>query len=538
MFKSLYRKYRPKSFDDVVGQKNIVSILQNAIKLNKISHSYLFYGPRGTGKTSLAKIFANEVNENKEYLSDSVDIIEIDAASNNGVDEIRDIKEAIKFTPNDSKYKVYIIDEVHMLSISAFNALLKTLEEPPSHIIFILATTEMHKIPSTILSRCQKFEFKNLKTEEIFDRLKYISNKENINIEEEALYKICNLSNGGLRDAIGILEQASNCNKDKVTLKDILELTSSLDDEFLLEFYKSIIDNNTEKCLEQYKKLVEEGINTKNLISNLINLSKDILLYKNLKNNKLDNKLLSMIETLEKLSYERIYDIVEILSETETKLRFSTEHISYMQICIIKLTNTENKKTEKEIILEKDKNIKIENLEKKILELEKKIENILLKKNENINNEKINDYIIPNKKEIIKIINNSDDKFLNYAKMIFNKILNKYLTGEKELFNLLKDSEFLYSSKEGCILTLNDDKDVFKILSNNSYKNILENYFYKYIGVKYTVHILQKSQYNYFIENQKVLEKEEQYNINNQEKNKNKSKSKIEEIFSDIITEK
>jgi len=166
MFQALYRKYRPQTFNDIVGQNHIVSVLKNAIDKDQISHAYLFYGSRGTGKTSIAKIFANEVNGNEIYQKENVDIIEIDAASNNGVDEVRDIKEAIKFLPTEGKYKVYIIDEVHMLTTAAFNALLKTLEEPPAHVIFILATTEIHKIPATILSRCQRFEFKNLSQEQ------------------------------------------------------------------------------------------------------------------------------------------------------------------------------------------------------------------------------------------------------------------------------------------------------------------------------------------------------------------------------------
>ena len=248
MFQALYRKYRPQTFNDIVGQNHIVSVLKNAIDKDQISHAYLFYGSRGTGKTSIAKIFANEVNNNEVYQKENVDIIEIDAASNNSVDEVRDIKEAIKFLPTEGKYKVYIIDEVHMLTTAAFNALLKTLEEPPAHVIFILATTEIHKIPATILSRCQRFEFKNLSQEQLIDRLKYIAKEENLVIEEAAIEKIATLAKGGLRDAISILDQVSNYSEE-ITLNHILEVTSSISEDDILEFYRDLLKRDVAKSL-------------------------------------------------------------------------------------------------------------------------------------------------------------------------------------------------------------------------------------------------------------------------------------------------
>lgn len=221
-YQALYRKYRPKTFDDVCGQQIVVQTLKNVIKNNKLTHAYLFIGPRGTGKTSIAKIFAKTINclEPHDGIScekcdmcvsnntnENVDIIEMDAASNNGVDEIREIRNHITLLPTVSKYKIYIIDEVHMLTQGAFNALLKTLEEPPEHIIFVLATTEPQKIPLTIMSRCQSFEFKPISTSIIKDRLKYISEKENIKIDDESLDLIAEESNGGLRDAVSMLDQ-------------------------------------------------------------------------------------------------------------------------------------------------------------------------------------------------------------------------------------------------------------------------------------------------------------------------------------------
>ena len=230
MYQALYRKYRPKILEDVCGQDIIVRIIKNSINKNQINHAYLFAGPRGTGKTSIAKIFARIVNcaNSKDCIPcgkcpscteiNNSDIIEIDAASNNGVDEIRELRSKVNLVPAFGKYKVYIIDEVHMLTVGAFNALLKTLEEPPEHIIFVLATTDPQKIPETILSRCQRFDFKKISTESIVENLEKISQKENIEIETPALIEIARLSDGGMRDSIGMLDQARAYTNEKITV--------------------------------------------------------------------------------------------------------------------------------------------------------------------------------------------------------------------------------------------------------------------------------------------------------------------------------
>ena len=251
MYQVLYRKYRPKTLQEVAGQDIVVKILKNSLKNDKLSHAYLFSGPRGTGKTSIAKILARVINCSNpvDYSpcnkcvsctqKNNVDIIEIDAASNNGVDEIRELKNKINLVPSFGKYKIYIIDEVHMLSIGAFNALLKTLEEPPAHAMFILATTEPHKIPVTILSRCQRLDFKKISEESIFKRLNEIVEKEKINIDPEAIKEIARLSDGGMRDAISMLDQASSYSDDKIELTDIYEIngiiTKKMMNEFLLD---------------------------------------------------------------------------------------------------------------------------------------------------------------------------------------------------------------------------------------------------------------------------------------------------------------
>ena len=247
MYQALYRKYRPKTLDEICGQKTIVKILENTIKKGQINHAYLFAGPRGTGKTSIAKILARIVN--CEKLKDTKpcgkcpsciqvnnsDIIEIDAASNNGVDEIRELRNKVSLVPSYGKYKIYIIDEVHMLTVGAFNALLKTLEEPPTHVIFILATTDPQKIPETILSRCQRFDFKKITDDEIVENLEKIAKEEKINIEKDALHEIARLSDGGMRDSIGMLDQVKSYTDEKITIEDIHDINGTITEKDLEE---------------------------------------------------------------------------------------------------------------------------------------------------------------------------------------------------------------------------------------------------------------------------------------------------------------
>ena len=254
---ALYRKYRPVDFNDVYGQEEVVTVLKNAIVTGKISHAYLFCGPRGTGKTTIAKIVARLVNCDNlidgnpcgkcynclNYLN-SNDIVEIDAASNNGVDEIRELRDKVNLVPSNAKYKVYIIDEVHMLTTQAFNALLKTLEEPPSHVIFILATTEPHKIPLTISSRCQKFRFSKISDEKIVDRLKNICDCENISTDDDTLYEIARLSDGGMRDAINILDQLVAYSNGNITIDDVYKVNGSVSYNDLYNLLNNIILNN------------------------------------------------------------------------------------------------------------------------------------------------------------------------------------------------------------------------------------------------------------------------------------------------------
>lgn len=290
MYQVLYRKYRPKTFEDVCGQTTIVKLLKNSINKNKVSHAYLFAGPRGTGKTSMAKIFARVINcENANDLipcgecvnctQNTNDVIEIDAASNNGVDEIRELRNKVSLVPTSGKYKVYIIDEVHMLTTGAFNALLKTLEEPPAHVIFILATTDPHKIPETILSRCQRLDFKKISTDEIVEKLSEIAKKEGIEADEDSLKEIALLSDGGLRDSISLLDEANIFSDGKLTKENIHEINGTLSQEEIIDFIKYLKTND---CTKLFNKIDEYNCNGKNFVKlteEIISCLKDILLY-------------------------------------------------------------------------------------------------------------------------------------------------------------------------------------------------------------------------------------------------------------------
>ena len=563
MFQALYRKYRPQTFNDIVGQNHIVSVLKNAIEKNQISHAYLFYGPRGTGKTSIAKIFANEVNNNEVYQKENVDIIEIDAASNNGVDEVRDIKEAIKFLPSEGKYKVYIIDEVHMLTTAAFNALLKTLEE---HVIFILATTEIHKIPSTILSRCQRFEFKNLSQQQLVERLKYISKTENIDIEAKAIEKIATLAKGGLRDAISILDQVSNYSE-KITLNNILEVTSSIGENEILEFYKKLILGDINGSLLMYNNFVEQAKDTKLLLNDLINITRDVIVYKNLKDRAYTGYNIEQLDdAIGTISFDYFYEIIEYLSQTEQYIRFSTEYMSYMQICIVKICSKEkNIQPERQEIFTRESsvyNTRVLELEERIKILENKLEqfnsNIKTDKTsesklinqghienendsknitwDNDTRENIKDVVIKDKNRILDLLSTSNDTFTNYAAGVFNKIIreslganNSEVTAMRELFKTL-----VASSKVGGLLISTEAESMIKMTPNSKYKQYLETLFARYIGVEYKIYVLQEHQYKLLLQEIEDIEDAIEEKLLTEEISE---ESKLEQLFKDIIIE-
>ena len=397
-YKSLYRKYRPMRFEDVCGQQFIVKTLSNAIKNNKIGHAYLFCGTRGTGKTTIAKIFAKLVNclnplDNvpcgeceiclNENTDEIPDIIEIDAASNNGVDEIRELKNKIKLMPVMCKYKVYIIDEVHMLSTGAFNALLKTLEEPPEHVIFILATTEPQKLPITIISRCQRFDFKKINVLDISKRLKYISQKEGIDIDDEAIEEIAKLSEGAMRDAIGLLDQISSFADSKITVEDIYTIRGSVSNRVLIELIEKYIDNDASSILSIVDDIYLSG-------KDFYRLSEDILVfYRNMLISKVapsyfEDKALQLKDDIMRLSskieVKRIERMIKKLEELLRNIKSSDYPRILFETTILSDLDLDESFENEKNMTEKDKTFVLG-----INEVDSKSKNKEIKLDKNIN---------------------------------------------------------------------------------------------------------------------------------------------------------
>ena len=550
MYQALYRKYRPQSFEDVVGQEVIVKTLINAIKHEHVSHAYLFAGPRGTGKTSIAKIFAKILNcHNLDGYSpcnkcisceqvnnnQNIDIIEIDAASNNGVDEIREIRNKITLVPSNSKYKIYIIDEVHMLTNQAFNALLKSLEEPPAHIIFIFATTEPHKIPKTILSRCQRFDFKKVSIDKICDRLKKISKIENILIDDESIYEIAKLSDGGMRDSISLLDQAASYSDEKITVDDIHDINGTINTEQLNNLIIYIMNNDLINVLNMLEELDKGGKNFVKIVQELIDRMKDCLIFNNTKD-FIDNDLEFFNEIKKYNDNDKIYNIIKQLSVLLSELKNVNNSRLLLEIELIKVLSYS--KTEEKINFVKETNTK----EEKIIEpkINKKIDS--RKQEEKVDNQEIDLDKFNKFKQ--QRINNSLSKFSQTErKKMKDKFakLDDYLSDSKfgSIASLLKDGElkaisdnyimFMYKNDLMTNLFNNDIRtieDLLNIAFNDTYKVIaINSNDWSYIREDYNKN---KDKYTFEIEtiNYEDLFKTENENVNN---------NSIDEMFNDII---
>ena len=483
MYQTLYRKYRPKNFSDIVGQDVITTVLKNSIKNNKIAHAYLFVGPSGTGKTSTAKIFARAVNctnNNDGDLcdkcemcdfsrnKDSLDIIEIDAASNNGVDEIRNIREKVNLVPSELKYKVYIIDEVHMLTIQAFNALLKTLEEPPEHIIFILATTDPQKVPATILSRCQCFNFNRISENNIIKNLSMISKKENISIDSDVLKQVAIVSDGGMRDAIGSLDKLASYSLDNITLEDFLSVNGLVTNSDIEKFINFIVNKN----LINTTNLLEDWNNTGN---NLVQVMLQVL-------NFLKDKIVSYY--LDNISYNEIkvyQDLANLLNEKLYNIKLSSNPKIYIEILLLNFIST----------ISSEDNISREiTLEKKEVEVNKEKDTVL-DSVEKDDKEQTTDLYSENEKEDIKAsedisVSDNQNEVSNIDEIMKIRVNNAFVGATKEIKNktileFQKLNEFTFDSKIGYLVcnlldgNIELASDQYLVLSYDHPSVVLEN---------------------------------------------------------------
>ena len=480
IYQALYRKYRPKTFDDVCGQEIVTTTLKNAIKYNKLTHAYLFIGPRGTGKTSIAKIFAKTINcgDPIEGVScekcdickmsnnnENVDIIEMDAASNNGVDEVREIKNHVTFMPTFSKYKIYIIDEVHMLSAGAFNALLKTLEEPPKHVIFILATTEPQKVPLTIISRCQCFEFKSIPNNLIEERVRYICKQEKIKISDEAVKQIGEDSNGGLRDAIGLLDQLNSYTNGNINLEDVLKINGRVDIESFKKLFDCMIDNNLEELFNISDQYDSEG-------KDYVLICEDIIKY--LKNSLIEYQKNNENELVGNIGKDNVTKIIFEITDYIGHMRNIKEKKIFFDLLLIKISSIIE--TNVRIITNNEPVITIEKKEE--LKEEPKVEEPKVEEKVEetpISDEKYKKYDELMKIRINNILSQADKASLkSYLEFINNLEGDLDNLEERQIYNLLLDCEIVAGSSDGIVITTDS-----RILLEELYDNLfnIENLF-------------------------------------------------------------
>ena len=400
MKQAIYREFRPKDFTRVVGQAHIVEILKNQIRTGNLGHAYLFSGIRGTGKTSCAKIFARAVNclnpidgnpcnecENcKMILEDkALEVVEMDAASNRRIDDIRELKEKVIYPPQIVKYKVYIIDEAHMITNEGFNALLKILEEPPKHLIFILATTEIDKLPDTIISRCQRFEFKRINNSDIVENINYVLNNLNVEIEEDGINLISELSSGAMRDALSLLDQVVATGKEKITIEDINECLGLVNLNMLFELSQSILNSSKNETIETFRNLVKNGKTPHNIIIDLIKHFRNIILVKSIKKELTtlnDVEYKRYLEHSNKFEMDELIFILENLLDVEDKMKKSDMQNALAELLIIKICSFKKEKSEMEKRIEtleniiKSGNLKVEVIEKEEILNEEEGENV------------------------------------------------------------------------------------------------------------------------------------------------------------------
>lgn len=502
-YQALYRVWRPQTFEDLVGQDMITKTLKNALATKQTTHAYLFAGPRGTGKTSCAKLFAKALNCPNQVNGDPCnecetckaitagrlnDVIEIDAASNNGVEEIRDIRDKVKYAPTQADYKVYIIDEVHMLSTSAFNALLKTLEEPPENVVFILATTDPHKIPATIISRTQRFDFKRITSGAILERMEYILKQKQFEYDEKALNVIARAAEGGMRDALSILDQVLSFGDNKVTLDNALLVTGSVTRENLIKYLSQVQNHETVAGLQTIHAILDEGKDSKRLLEDLINCCRDLLLYKQAPEMleqtgsvMIDDEFKSMAE---KSNPETLYRYIDTLNEQQENIRYSMHQSVYLEVLTVKLAKIDGKerKTSVQSLQTAPETLnELNDLQRQVKELKDQVKNLLGKTNRGFSDEKTSR---PAKKTVqryeIKIDVASIYRILGSATKIDK---NRFLDCMKDILSTLNISskamfkmcEIEAAGPEGIILSFNNEFICGRIINEERVRDEFEN---------------------------------------------------------------
>lgn len=502
-YQALYRVWRPQTFEDLVGQDMITKTLKNALATKQTTHAYLFAGPRGTGKTSCAKLFAKALNCPNQVNGDPCnecetckaitagrlnDVIEIDAASNNGVEEIRDIRDKVKYAPTQADYKVYIIDEVHMLSTSAFNALLKTLEEPPANVVFILATTDPHKIPATIISRTQRFDFKRITSGAILERMEYILKQKEFEYDEKALNVIARAAEGGMRDALSILDQVLSFGDNKVTLDNALLVTGSVTRENLIKYLNQVQNHETVAGLQTIHEILDEGKDTKRLLEDLINCCRDLLLYKQAPEMleqtgsvMIDDEFKDMAE---KSNPETLYRYIDTLNEQQENMRYSMHQSVYLEVLTVKLAKIDGKerKTGVQSLQTAPETLnELNDLQRQIKELKDQVKNLLGKTNRGFSSEKTSR---PAKKtvqhyeikidvaSIYRILGSATKSDKNRFVDCMNDILSTLNVSSKAMFKMC---EIEAAGPEGIILSFNNEFICGRIINEERVRDEFEN---------------------------------------------------------------
>ena len=557
---ALYRKYRPSNFEDLVGQSEVASIIKNEILHDKISHAYLFSGPRGTGKTSTAKIIARMINcsnlgedgipcgscESCKNFNSSSDIVEIDAASNNGVDEIRELRDKVNLVPTFGRYKIYIIDEVHMLTTQAFNALLKTLEEPPSHVVFILATTEFYKIPVTVVSRCQKFQFLKFSNDDIVSKLNQISQLENISVDDEVLYEIARLADGGLRDAINMLDQLSSFKDDKLSVQDVYRLNGVISYAEFKDLMNFIYNGDTVSIINFLENVDKTGKSFDRFIEDLITFLKDIMIYKNVEllssNVGEKNEAIQFLSNI--YSENEIYRFIVLLNDLLIRIKSSSFAKILLITDFIRFSNNLSKKYDKidDSKVEKQDNNHIDNInntvkaKENVIEINKKVTqtNLSVGITDKLKKIRINNTFATASKEY-------KEQFVSRWDLVLDKLMNssEYVS----VAGMMNDVEILVVGEKNVIFLASYDSLLERLFAQI---DVIENLLFDVFKIRYKVVFLVKDEWNFerekYISNLKSSKKyvyieEDEKQVDTSSNNQDEDIDKIVSILGEDVIE-